>query len=133
MVPANNKILKLIKFSEKASENHRMNLRTQNIAGRTNKLKAMEQVIFKILNTERYKNIIYSWNFGIELEDLFGEATNYVCSELQRRISEALLQDSRIESVDGFVFDTSKRGVVAVDFVVHTIYGVVAFGKEVSY
>ncbi len=115
------------------SKNYEMNIYDEKISGFVDEIEAMRQVIFKILNTERYKFLIYSWNYGIELEDLFGKPKSYVCSEIKRRITEALIIDDRIESVDGFVFDTSKSGVVAVDFVAHTIYGVVAFGKEVSY
>lgn len=88
------------------------------------KLKAMEQTVFKILGTERYKYIIYSWNYGIELEDLFGQPVLYACAELERRIKEALLQDDRIDAVDNFDFDvTSKRGSVFATFTVHTIFG----------
>lgn len=57
---------------------------------------AMEQVIYKILNTERYRYVVYSWNYGIELMDLFGMPADYVCPVLEKRISEALLQDDRI-------------------------------------
>ena len=31
---------------------------------------AVRQAAIKILNTERYENEIYSWNYGIELKDL---------------------------------------------------------------
>ena len=47
---------------------------------------------------------MYSWDYGVELADLFGEPVSYVCPELERRITEALLQDGRIEGVDGFSF-----------------------------
>ncbi len=59
------------------------------IRGYADKLRAMEQAIYKIINTERYQYIIYSWNYGIELQDLFGQPIPYVYAELQRRIEEA--------------------------------------------
>ena len=40
-----------------------------------------------------------------------------------RRITEALKQDDRIESVDSFEFDYSEKGILHVTFCVHTIYG----------
>ena len=47
----------------------------------------------------------------------------YVCPELERRITEALTWDERIESVDDFEFDTSTKGEVTVVFTAHTIFG----------
>lgn len=96
-------------------------------------LYAMEQVVFKILNTQRYKFPIYSWNYGIELLDLFGRPVSYVCAELQRRICEALLQDERISAVNDFSFDTSTRHIVIVKFVVTTIFGKLNYSKEVDF
>lgn len=86
------------------------------------KLRAMEQAIYKIINTERYQYIIYSWNYGIELQDLFGQPIPYVYAELQRRIEEALLNDDRITKVYNFEF-TNNGGDVMTEFDVDTIYG----------
>lgn len=86
-----------------------MNLDTGSIRGYTDGLDAMKQAIFKILQTERYQYIMYSWNYGIETLDLYGEPISYVCPELERRITEALLWDERIESVDNFEFDLKIR------------------------
>lgn len=95
-------------------------------------LAAMEQAIYKILNTERYEYIIYSWNYGIELADLFGKPIPYVYAELQRRIQEALLMDDRITKVYNFDFSNDKRGEVLTKFSVDTIYGTLELEKEVS-
>ena len=92
----------------------------------------MKQVIFKILNTERYQYIIYSWNYGIELIDLFGQSISYVCPELERRIIEALTYDERIKSVTDFTFDSPKQGVLHTTFTVHTIFGDVEAEKTVN-
>jgi phage baseplate assembly protein W len=92
----------------------------------------MRQVIFKILNTERYDYVIYSWNYGIELSDLFGKPVMYACPEIERRVKEALTQDDRIKSVDSFEFDTTKRGAVAVKFTAHTIFGDIREGTVVT-
>lgn len=110
---------------------YQMNLETSRIQGYTDGISAMEQAIFKILSTERYQYIIYSWNYGIELQDLFGEPVSYVCPELERRITEALLWDDRIQSVDNFVFDISEKREVRTRFIVHTIFGNIPAEKEV--
>ena len=114
------------------SLNHRMLLDREIIAGKCNGLEAMKQVIYKILNTERYQYIIYSWNYGIELNDLFGMQVKEAVPIIERRITEALLQDDRITSVENFTFDTTKRHVVAAAFTVNTIFGGLEVTKEVN-
>ena len=76
---------------------------------------------------------MYSWNYGIETMDLYGEPVSWVCPELQRRITEALVWDDRIDSVDDFTFDLSQKGVVHVSFVVHTIYGEIQTERTVNF
>ena len=102
---------------------HAIGFRTDGqIRGYADKLLAIEQAIYKIINTERYQYLIYSWNYGIELQDLFGEPIPYVYAELQRRIEEALLNDDRITKVHNFEF-SNNGGDVMVEFDVDTIYG----------
>ena len=132
MIPSTNTILSTeLEVKTQPSKNYRMYLEQNIINGFCDELEAMRQVIYKILNTERYQYVIYSWNYGIELVDLYGEPMTYVCPELQRRITEALVQDDRIESVDNFEFDISKK-TVKVTFTVHTIFGNVESEKVVN-
>ena len=109
-----------------------MILDSNRIIGKCDTLEAIKQTVFKILNTQRYRYIIYSWNYGIELEDLFGQPVMFVCPEIERRVKEALMQDDRITDVTDFDFDISKRGVVAVSFTVHTIFGEIDEGMVVN-
>lgn len=122
-----------IEFVTQPSLNYKMHIENEVIVNKCDGLEAMKQVIYKILNTERYKYLIYSFNYGIELDDLFGQPVFYVVPELERRISEALLQDDRIESLSDFQFDTSKRGTVICSFVAHTIFGDAEIEKAVMY
>ena len=41
------------------------------LRGHTDGLEAVRQAIYKIIMTERYQYVMYSWNYGIELLDLF--------------------------------------------------------------
>lgn len=102
---------------------HRLLTGEQRILGSCDGLEALRQTVWLILNTERYAYPIFSWNYGIELEDLYGKPVTLVCPELERRISEALSVDERIKSVDAFSFDTSRRGIAAVTFTVHSTFG----------
>lgn len=56
---------------------------------------------------------------------------DYACSEVKRRITEALIQDDRIESVSDFSFNT-KNGTIETSFIVHTIYGEMSMAKDVE-
>lgn len=124
MIPSNNALLTTeLNVVKQPSKQYKMNMDRNRILGICDGLEAVKQSVFKILNTERYAYIIYSWNYGIELNDLYGQPVMYVCPEIERRIQEALLQDDRITAVDEFEFDTSKKGVVSVSFTVHTFFG----------
>jgi len=99
--------------------------------GFTDEVEALKQAIFLMLSIERYDHIIYSWNFGVELSDLFGKPLAYILPEIKRRITECLIQDDRISAVDNFAFDVKKKKV-HVTFTVHSIYGEIESEKEVS-
>ena len=79
------------------------------INGYIDGIDAIIQAIYLILNTERYKYVIYSWDYGVELVDLFGRPMPYVMSELPRRIKEALIQDNRISDVVDFEFEVNHH------------------------
>lgn len=119
-------------ITEQPTLTHRMDREKEYIKGKTDEIEAMKQAVYKILMTERYGSIIYSGNYGIELADLFGQPVSYVCPELERRITEALLWDKRIENVTDFEFDLSKKGVVSVRFKVQTAYGTFEEEKNVN-
>ncbi len=86
-------------------------------------VEAMKQAIYKIILTERYRYVIYNWDYGIELKDLFGKPRSYVYPELKRRLEDALLQDDRILNVGDFEFSAPERDVVGLIFMANTIYG----------
>ena len=92
------------------------------LIGMCDDIEAMKQAIFKIINTERYKYLIYDWNYGIELNDLIGKPIPYVYAEIERRIKEALLADNRIKEVTDFRFSNNGGDVLCL-FTANTIYG----------
>ena len=120
-----------VEFTEMPSENYKVDYKDR-IYGHSDGLEAMKQTAYRILLTERYKYMIYDWNYGIELDDLFGQPMSYVIPEVTRRIKEALTQDDRIDSVDNFSYDTSKRHELAVTFTVHTKYGNFDMEKKID-
>lgn len=124
MIPSANKLLTTeLNVVTLPSKQHKMLFDANRIMNTCDGLEAVKQSVFKILNTERYDYLIYSWNYGIELKDLYGKSPTYVCPEIERMVKEALSQDDRITGVDDFEFDISKNGMVSVSFTVHTIFG----------
>ncbi len=119
-------------IEEAPGKTYYMDNADQRIRGCVDGLEAVKQAAFKILNTERYQHIIYSWDYGIETMDLYGEPISYVCPELERRITDALTQNSRIREVADFEFESVKRGSLHVTFTIYTIYGMVQMEREVD-
>lgn len=115
------------------NKTYRMQIDAERISGDiTADMEAVQQAVYKILNTERYEYVIYSWNYGVELDDLFGKPMPYVLPEIPRRIREALVQDDRITDVTNFDLSYTKDGSVLAKFTVITIYGDLEMKKEVK-
>lgn len=132
MIPqTENELKNDFEFEEIPTNTFKLNDSYNQIYGFTDGIEAMKQAIYLILNIERYEYLIFSWDYGIELADLFGQPINFVMAELERRISEALLQDSRISSVENFEFDFQKNKIIC-KFTVYTIFGEIETEKVVN-
>ncbi|EQJ05488.1 DUF2634 domain-containing protein [Clostridioides difficile] len=116
---------------QEPSKTFKLNIEKNRVDGICDDVEALKQTIFLILNTERYEHLIYSRNYGVELNDLIGEPISYVIPELERRITEALIQDDRIENIDNFEFQNIK-GKVHCKFTVYSKYGNIKAEKVVS-
>ena len=130
MIPVSNQ-LKNVEVVEQPSLCPRMIVESERIIGQCDDVEAIKQAIYNILNTERYQYIIFSWDYGVELKDLFGKPIDYVMPEVERRITEALVQDDRIDSYTSFEFEKKGRKLL-VTFVAHTKFGSVPAQKEVD-
>lgn len=92
--------------------------------GKVDGLDAVVQAIELILSTERFQHLIYSWNMGMETQDLIGSRKEEVRADLTRRIEEALTQDDRITGISNFDLDFSGENATA-NFIVNTVFGTV--------
>lgn len=119
------------KIKTQPNKTYKMLIEDEKVLGDTGELEAIEQACYKVLNTERYRYVIYSWNYGIELQDLFGKPIPYVFSELPRRIREALIQDDRVSDVRNFDLSNQKGNVLA-KFEVVTEKGIIKMEKGVQ-
>lgn len=121
-----------ITYVREPSYTYKLDVNKNTVAGFVDNKEAFRQAVYKILNTERYDHVIYSTDYGVELRSLIGMPIYYVVPEIERRVTEAVMQDDRTVDVYGFEFDTTKRGVVSVRFHVTSIYGDVEIEKDVE-
>lgn len=115
------------------SKTYRLDINTKRISGFCDGIEAIQQAIYKILNTERYQVLIYDWYYGFEKEDLIGlcETEQYLFLEIERRIREALLEDDRIEEIGDFSINQEKEKVI-VQFQAMTNIGSIQIKEEIE-
>lgn len=113
------------------STTYGINWVTKTIPGYISDLEALKQSILCILETERYEYLIYSYDYGRELNDLIGEDTLLITADLHRRVEEALLQDDRIISVEALGIEVKGESIYYTGLV-HSIYGELEINKEVE-
>lgn len=124
LLPTNSNIEKLSDFEpvEQTSNTYRLFYQKNKLKGFTDEIDALKQAIYFILNIERYDYLIYNWNYGFEIKDLIGQEPRNILPEIQKRISDALIQDSRINEISNFSFSVLKNKVI-VYFTVKSIFG----------
>ena len=87
---------------------------------------ALEVWIYKALKTERFEYLAYSWQYGIELKPFIGKVMGVQerYSELRRVITECLMVNPYIRSIDSFSITPEKRAeLVRVRITLTTAYG----------
>ena len=97
------------------------------VGGFCDETEAMKQAIYKILQTERFEYLIYSWNYGIELNAVVGKSFQVFASEIK-----ALLADSRITDVTDFEVAQIDKRTASVKFTAETIFGEIPIESEVN-
>lgn len=103
---------------------------TRRIRGRGDGWEAIRQAVEIIVSVERFKWQIYTPNFGTDYNGLLGTEPGYAASELQRRLEDAFLPDSRILGMKDFTWSFSGVSL-SVRFTVLTVFGDIASGLEV--
>lgn len=131
MIPKTSLTVNNIRTVTIPTNTYRIIIDKDRVSGETDGLEAMKQAVYLILSTERYAYPIYSWNYGVELKDLFGQPTTYVEAVLEYRIRDALMADERITDVRNFEF-SSQKNTVSATFEVVTNQGNVQSTVEVT-
>lgn len=132
LTPNNNDFNAEFQIEEFANKTYKVNFEENYIAGEINDLDAIKQAVYKILYTERFNYLIYSWDYGVEFENLIGKDYEFIVGDLQRRIEEALLQDDRIKKIENLNIKKDKKDSISVSFIVVSKYGNVEMEVDVN-
>lgn len=118
----------VVSTADLPTNTYKLDFEKGRINGMIEGLEAIEQAILKVLSTNRFAYLIYSDDYGFD--NMIGHDEIYVRGELPRRITEAVLQDERITSIEDFsmVFEGDS---VLVKFTAVTLYGDVDVLREV--
>lgn len=115
-----------------ANKTYKINFEEKRIIGEIDDLEAVKQAVYKILHTERFNSLVYSWDYGVEFENLIGKDYDFILGDLQRRIEEALLQDDRIERIENVKVNKKQNDSIDVSFIVVSKYGNVTMGVNIN-
>lgn len=131
MIPQTDGTLTIIETVESPSMTYGIDFDRNRMTGYVDNEEAILQAVRKLLNTERYSYVIYTSQYGIELNVLIGQDYDYVVSAITSTLAEALLVDDRITGVNNVVI--SKVGVdsMEISFIVNSVFGDVNVMTEV--
>ena len=132
MLPDVNIELTELEVTTQPSKTYNLDTTHNRIGAMIDGREAIMQAVKKILYTERYANVIYGSNYGVELYRLFGKDLEFVVGDLEATITEALLTDDRIESISNFQIGRSSIDSVIASFTVNSIYGNIPMQAEVA-
>ncbi len=128
----NGQTVEVVPAASQTTRTYKIDFETGRVAGYVDETEAMKQAITKILLTERFAYLIYSWNYGTELNAVIGKSYPVFSSEIKRVIREALLADSRITDVSGFEISQIDRRTAQVHFTVETVFGDIPIERTVT-
>ncbi|MEF3309525.1 DUF2634 domain-containing protein [Paenibacillus sp. GYB004] len=116
---------------QQTSRTWRLDFEAGRVTGMIDNLDAVQQAVIKILQTDRFAQLIYSFNYGNELNRLIGMSPLFVQSEATRIIQEALSVDDRIRGVQD-VTVSIEGDSMTITFTVITQYGSFQASWEVT-
>lgn len=120
-----------VSFVSQPSRTWYINKETGRIQGECDGWQSVRQAVEIILNVERFRWQIYSPYSGMQWEGLIGQDPGYVASELQRRITDALLMDDRVRGISDFSY-TVEGNTLRASLTVNTVYGDTQTSVEVN-
>ena len=131
MIPEQQVDLTNLEVVSQPSLTYKLDFERKRISGKIDNEEAIMQLVMKILYTERYAYVIYSSQYGVELDRLIGKDYDFIVSDLERTITEALLADDRILSITDFVTEQTAIDRMTATFTVNSVVGSVNINTEV--
>lgn len=108
VIDADDEIDEIEDEEEQPSMTYRLDLDEGRIVGRVDGLEAVNQAIRKAILTPRFKCLIYSDDYGSEIEDAIirkGASDSYIKAATEGFVKDALAPDSRILNIRDFAID----------------------------
>lgn len=120
-----------MKNNRMPSKTFYIDFESKKILGIIDDKKAIEQSILLALSTSRFKYLIFSWNYGEEINHLIGKPKDLVRVEIPRLLHECLLVDDRISSIENIVITDIEEGL-HISFTAVTVHGDIPIESEVK-
>jgi hypothetical protein len=124
--------VEVVEQKDQTSRTYKIDFSAKRVGGYVDEIDAMKQAIMKILQSERFLYLIYSWNYGIEMRAIVGKSYQVIASEIKRILREALLEDRRITDVYDVSYKQIDKRTLSVEFTASTVFGEVSIETEVS-
>ena len=132
MIPEQKANLTILEEQIQPSRTYHLDLVRKRVTSMIDGQDAIIQAVRKILYTERYAYVIYSSQYGVELDRLIGQEYDFIISDIKRTLTEALLMDNRIISLENFEMEKTGLDTMEVNFLVNSIEGEINFSTEVK-
>ena len=116
-----------IQLTSRPSRTWIIDRQTMQVAYMDEGLESVRQAVEIALNVERFRWQIYNTNFGNELNDLIGDDADYIKSEFQRMVDDALSVDDRVIDTSDYTFSVDGDSIT-ITFTVNTVFGQLAEG-----
>lgn len=132
MIPEQEIDLTNLEIENQPSRTYKLDFERKRIGGMIDNEQAIMQLVMKILYTERYAYVIYSSQYGVELDRLIGQEYDFIISDLERTITEALLADDRILSITDFTTEQTAIDRMTASFMINSVIGATNISTEVQ-
>ena len=120
-----------LEIENQPSRTYKLDFERKRIGGMIDNEQAIMQMVMKILYTERYAYVIYSSQYGVELDRMIGQDYDFIVSDLERTITEALTADDRIIDITDFQINKIGIDKMEVSFTVNSTVGSANINTEV--
>ncbi|MDU2591719.1 MAG: DUF2634 domain-containing protein [Paeniclostridium sordellii] len=132
MIPKFDFVVSNMENSVQSSKTYKLDSFNGRITRKIDELESIKQALFKILQTERFENVIYDANYGVELAGFIGKHKDFVKNDIERTIKDALLADERILGIESFNVIDDVKDNFKIEFKINSIFGNIDFESVVK-